>query len=71
MPKMQFLKKVYKMSSGKQRCSECKYDFIPHKLPLQLTRDEGKQIIHLFLMEQNSNSIIERTRLRDVVYSGH
>ena len=50
------------MSSGKRRCSECKYDFIPHNLPLRLTRDEWKQIIHLFLMEQNSNSIIERTR---------
>lgn len=51
------------MSSGKRGCSECKYDFIPHKLPLRLTRGEWKQIIHLFLMEQNSNSIIERTRL--------
>ena len=50
------------MSSGKRRCSGCKYDFIPHNLPLRLTRDEWKQIIQLFLMEQNSNSIIERTR---------
>jgi transposase-like protein len=50
------------MSSGKRRCSECKYDFIPHNLPLRLTREEWKKIIHLFLMEQNSNSIIERTR---------
>jgi len=50
------------MSSGKRRCSECKYDFIPHKLPMRLTRDEWKQIIQFFLMEQNSNSIIERTR---------
>ena len=55
-------KKLYKMSSGKRRCSECKYDFIPHKLPMRLTRDEWKQIIQFFLMEQNSNSIIERTR---------
>jgi len=50
------------MSSGKRRCSECKYDFIPHKLPMRLTRDEWKRIIRFFLMEQNSNSIIERTR---------
>jgi len=55
-------KKLYKMSSGKRRCSACKYDFIPHNLPLRLSRDEWKRIIHLFLMEQNSNSIIERTR---------
>lgn len=56
-------KKLYKMSSGKRRCSECKYDFIPHNLPLRLTRDEWKHIIRLFLMEQNSNSIVERTKL--------
>jgi transposase len=55
-------KKLYKMSSGKRRCSECKYDFIPHNLPLRLTRDEWKHIIRLFLMEQNSNSIVERTK---------
>lgn len=47
---------------GKERCSECKYDFIPHNLPLRLTRDEWKHIIRLFLMEQNSNSIVERTK---------
>ena len=50
------------MSSGKRRCSKCKYDFIPHNLPLQLTRHEWKHIIRLFLMEQNSNSIIDRTQ---------
>ena len=50
------------MSRGKRRCSKCKYDFIPHNLPLRLTRDEWKHIIRLFLMEQNSNSIIDRTQ---------
>ena len=55
-------KKLYKMSNGKRRCSKCKYDFIPHNLPLRLTREEWKHIIRLFLMEQNSNSIIERTQ---------
>jgi hypothetical protein len=51
------------MSSGKRRCSECKYDFISHKLPLRLSGNEWKKIIHLFLLEQNSKTIIERTRL--------
>ena len=50
------------MSDGKRRCAQCKYDFLLHKLPLRLSRDEWKKIIRLFLMEQNSNSIIERTR---------
>jgi transposase-like protein len=50
------------MSSGKRRCSECKYDFILHKLPMRLARAEWKRIIRFFLMEQSSNSIIERTQ---------
>jgi len=55
-------KKLYQMSSGKRRCSECKYDFILHKLPMRLARAEWKRIIRFFLMEQSSNSIIERTQ---------
>ena len=54
-------KKLYKLQSGKRRCARCRYEFIPHKLPLTFTRDEWKQIIHLFLMEQSSNSINEQT----------
>jgi len=49
------------MSDGKRRCAQCTYDFLLHKLPLRLSRHEWKKIIHLFLMEQNSDSIIERT----------
>ncbi len=54
-------KKLYKMSDGKRRCARCKYEFTPHKLPLTFSRDEWKEIIHLFLMEQSSNSISEQT----------
>jgi len=50
------------MSSGKRRCSTCKYDLIPYKLPMRLTRDEWKRITRFFLMEQSSNSFVERTR---------
>jgi len=49
------------MQSGKRRCARCKYEFIPHKLPLTFTRDEWKEILHLFFMEQSSNSIAEQT----------
>ena len=35
--------------------------FHPTQITHELTRDERKQIIHFFLVEQNSNSIIERT----------
>jgi transposase len=54
-------KKLYKMSDGKRRCALCQYEFIPHKLPLTFSRDEWKEILHLFLMEQSSNSIAEQT----------
>jgi len=56
-------KKLYKMRAGRRRCSQCKYDFTPHRLPLRLTREEWKEILHLFLMEQSSNSIVEQTGL--------
>ena len=49
------------MSDGKRRCALCQYEFIPHKLPLTFSRDEWKEILHLFLMEQSSNSIAEQT----------
>ncbi len=49
------------MSDGKRHCARCHYEFIPHKLPLTLSRQEWKVIIHLFLMEQSSNSIAEQT----------
>jgi len=49
------------MSDGKRRCARCQYEFIPHKLPLTFSRNEWKEIIHLFLMEQSSNSIAEQT----------
>ena len=49
------------MSTGRRRCAQCKYDFVPHALPLRFTRPEWRKIIHLFLMEQSSNSIVEQT----------
>jgi len=54
-------KKLSKMSDGKRRCARCQYEFIPHKLPLTFSRDEWKEILHLFFMEQSSNSIAEQT----------
>jgi len=51
------------MSTGRRQCAQCKYDFFPHALPLRLTRREWREIIHLFLMGQSSNSIVEQTGL--------
>ena len=49
------------MQSEKRRFARCRYEFVPHKLPLTFSRDKWKEIIHLFLMEQSSNSIAEQT----------
>ena len=54
-------KKLYKLQSGKRRCARCRFDSIPHKLPLTFSRDEWKEIIRLFLMEQSSNLITAQT----------
>lgn len=56
-------KKVYLLGTGKRRCARCRYDFIPHRLPLYLTRDQWKEIITWFLLEQSSQNIALRTSL--------
>ncbi|MDD1699390.1 MAG: IS1595 family transposase [Methanoregula sp.] len=61
-PKCRF-KKVYVLSNGKRKCSQCKYEFTPHRLPLYLTRDQWKEIIRWFLLEQSSLNISLRTRI--------
>ena len=48
-------KKLDKLQTGKRHCARCRYEFIPHKLPLMFSLHEGKEIIYLFLMEQSSN----------------
>jgi transposase-like protein len=67
-------KKVYLLSNGKRKCSQCKYEFTPHRLPLYLTRDQWREIIRWFLLEQSSQNIslttgFERKRvLRALTY---
>jgi transposase len=56
-------KKLYKLGSGKRRCSQCRYDFSPHRLPLYLTRDQWKDIITWFLLEQSSQNIANKTSI--------
>ena len=51
------------MSTRRRRYTQCKYDFFPHTLHLCLTRREWREIFHLFLMEQSSNTNVEQTGL--------
>jgi hypothetical protein len=55
------LKKLCTLQNGKKRCARCRYEFIPHKLPLTFSRYEWEGIVYLFLMEQSSNSGAEQT----------
>lgn len=56
-------KKVYLLGTGKRRCARCRYDFTPHRLPLYLTKEQWKEIIKWFLLEQSSQNIAIRTSL--------
>jgi hypothetical protein len=50
-------KKVYLLSHGKRKCSQCKYEFTPHRHPLHLTREQRRELIRWFLLEQSSQNI--------------
>jgi len=54
-------KKVYLLSNGKRKCFRCKYKFTPHRLSLYLTRNQWREIIRWFLLEQSSQNISLRT----------
>ena len=58
-------KKVYLLSNGKRKCSQCKYEFTPHRLPLHLTREQWREIIRWFLLEQSSQNIAIGPVLRE------
>jgi transposase len=57
-------KSVYLLANGKRRCAKCRFDFIPHRLPLRLTKDQWKEIIKWFLLEQSSQNIALRTSIK-------
>ena len=56
-------KKVYLLGNKKRRCSKCQYEFTPPRDPLRLTRDQWKDILKWFLLEQSSQNISIRSSL--------
>ena len=54
-------KKVYQLGTGKRRYARYFYDFTPHHFPQYLTRDQWKEIISWFLLEQSSQTISLKT----------
>lgn len=56
-------KKFYKMGRGNWRCAHCRKDFVAPKLPLRMSRKQWRQLLHWFLLEQNTNSLVLHTGL--------
>ena len=53
--------KVYDVRRGKCRCSFCKYEWDPNRLPLRLKRGEWRGILNYFLLGLSSNKIAQET----------
>ena len=51
------------MKKGNRRCSVCKYDWYPNRLPLHLTLSQWKGVLNWFLREQSAGIIAEETGL--------
>ena len=48
---------------GKLRCATCRYEWVPNRLPLQLTRKEWDQVLHWFLRGLPGRAIAQETGL--------
>lgn len=59
-PKCSF-KKIYDIRRGKCRCKRCKYEWVPHRLPLYLNRREWIKILKWFLHGISSKEISKET----------
>lgn len=51
------------MKKGNRRCSVCRYDWYPNRLPLHLTLSQWKGVLNWFLREQSARIIAEETGL--------
>lgn len=54
-------RKVYSVRRSKCRCSWCKYEWNPDRLPLRLNRGEWREILNYFLLGLSSNLIAQET----------
>ena len=56
-------KKLWSIRRGKVRCSACRYEWTPGKLPLQLVRREWQKLLHWFLRGLPARAIAQETSL--------
>lgn len=55
------LKKIYFIRRGKWRCAGCRYEWLPHRLPLHLSRTEWVNILRWFLHGLSAKAISHET----------
>jgi len=55
--------KYWKVRRGKLKCSKCRYEWTPNKLPLRLTLFQWKRIVRYFLLGLSSNKIVDEVGL--------
>ncbi|MEE9252501.1 MAG: hypothetical protein V3U74_04020 [Thermodesulfobacteriota bacterium] len=75
-------KKSWKIRRAKLRCSKYRYEWVPNKLPPNLTRTEWKKVLRYFLLGLSGNKIATETgvnrkrvlrvltKIREVIYVG-
>jgi transposase len=56
-------KKLWSIRRGKLRCSACRYEWTPGRLPLQLGRREWQKLLHWFLRGLPARAIAQETGL--------
>ena len=56
-------KKLWTIRRGKVRCGACRYEWVPGRLPLHLTRLEWKKVLHWFLRGLPAQAIGQETGL--------
>ena len=59
-PKCSF-KKIYDIRRGKCRCASCKYEWTPHRLPLNFNRREWIRVLRWFLHGLSAKAISDET----------
>ena len=56
-------KKLWSIRRGKVRCSACRYEWAPRRLPLRLVRQEWRKLLHWFLRGLPARAIAQETGL--------
>ncbi|MEK7873766.1 MAG: IS1595 family transposase, partial [Chloroflexota bacterium] len=55
--------KSWRLESGKRRCSACRYDWRPGRLPVRLTARQWRQLLRYFLLGLSAARVAQETHL--------